>query len=77
MSENGSIRDTDEIVSETKNPEKKFTENPERQESTYFICGIDGTLVEGLDSKCPTCGLSQSEARYGNLFSKWKTTGSY
>ncbi len=68
--------EVDQIANSAKDPEKKFEENPSRNEQEYYICGIDATLNE-KGKPCSSCGLTEEQAKYGNLFSKWKYTGSY
>lgn len=70
-----SVRDTDKIVSEAKDPEKKSDE-PQRNEETYRICQNDGMLVP-RNEPCPRCGATLETEKHEYKFQKWRYTGSY
>jgi hypothetical protein len=67
-----SIRDTDEIVQNAKDPEKK-TGEPERNTEDHEVCKCCGELIP-LNGRCPTCGMTREDVDK-NWFKKFHDSG--
>lgn len=69
MEQDPSVRDIDLIVKNAKDPQKKFSEKPSRNEQTYEVCIGCGDLKLKDSNQC-TCGQYTSALR--KAYTKYK-----